>query len=198
MEKVQVVVIRQKQQGSFMVELALVLVFFSSLLAIHINYTLAINKKGQLDRVAYSLLTILSERRQLYTGELDMCGFEGKHCDTEIEKFYDIAKSSMNRMIPDFDDSKLGMRVAQISIEEGESKVTLNKQFRGNHDDCNFQNLQGISFERAKELLPTTTRNRRLPMYYLSLCYETPFNIIGAVRGEPIKIVTNSYSFSRI
>ncbi|MEZ9069264.1 tight adherence pilus pseudopilin TadF [Vibrio atlanticus] len=190
--------IRKKQQGAFMVELALVLVFFSSLLAIHINYTLAINKKGQLDRANYSLLTILSERRQLYTGELDMCGFEGAYCDTEITKFYDIAKSSLKRMIPDFDESKLGMRVAQISIEEGESKVNLNEQFRGRRDDCNFQNLQGITFEHAKELLPTTTRNRRLPLYHLSLCYETPFNIIGAVRGEPIKIVTSSYSFARI
>ncbi|MDW2083476.1 pilus assembly protein TadF, partial [Vibrio sp. 1640] len=32
----------------------------------------------------------------------------------------------------------------------------------------------------------------------VSLCYKTPFNIIGVMRGEPIKVVTSSYSFARI
>ncbi|TKF17891.1 pilus assembly protein TadF [Vibrio genomosp. F6] len=186
-----------KQKGSFSVELALVLVFFSSFLAIHINYTIAINKKGQLDRATYSLLSLLSERKQFYSGEINMCGFNGTHCNSEIKKVFDIAKNSMKRMVPSFDESELGLKVTQVSISS-EDKLIVNSETSGNVDKCEFMDFSKMNLTKAKQLLPTTTRNRRLPMYHLSLCYVTPFNIIGAVRGDPMRIVSSSYAFARI
>ncbi|MDW2173233.1 tight adherence pilus pseudopilin TadF, partial [Vibrio sp. 1567] len=59
-------VAKSKQTGAFIVELALVLLFFGSIIAMHINYTIAVNKKGQLDRVVYSIVSVISERRQLF------------------------------------------------------------------------------------------------------------------------------------
>ncbi|MDG2794076.1 tight adherence pilus pseudopilin TadF, partial [Vibrio parahaemolyticus] len=56
-------VAKSKQTGAFIVELALVLLFFGSIIAMHINYTIAVNKKGQLDRVVYSIVSVISERR---------------------------------------------------------------------------------------------------------------------------------------
>lgn len=55
---------KAKQQGAFMVELALVLMFISGLFVVMANYVVAINTKGQLDRAVYSLATIMAERKQ--------------------------------------------------------------------------------------------------------------------------------------
>lgn len=187
-----------KQKGAFTVELALVLMFISLLLAIHVNYALAINKKGQLDRATYSLLTVISERKQFYTSELNICGIQRSECRGEVDDIYVLAKSSMKRMIPNFDKSKFGMRLVQIDLKANNSNINVISFFRGEITDCNFSNLQELTVEQAKEILPLTTQNTRLPMYQLSLCYTTPFNIIGAIRGESMHIVSSSYSFARI
>ncbi len=191
-------VAKSKQTGAFIVELALVLLFFGSIIAMHINYTIAVNKKGQLDRVVYSIISVISERRQLFANELNICGENGRHCEAQVNNAFYMAKGMLKRTLPDFDASELGMRITELSLEEKDTKLVTFTNFKGKTEDCNFPDLKEITVAEAKKLLPLTTQNRRLPLYHVSLCYKTPFNIIGVMRGEPIKVVTSSYSFARI
>lgn len=191
-------VTKLKQKGAFVVELALVLLFFSSIIAMHINYTIAVNKKGQLDRVVYSVVSVISERRQLFSNELDICGADGKQCDTQMNNSFDMAKGMLKRTLPDFDENEVGMRIMELSLNDKDKKLVRTETLKGMTAGCNFPDLRKITVEQAIKLLPLTTQNRRLPLYHVSLCYKTPFNIIGLMSGEPIKVVTSSYSFARI
>ncbi|WP_390502603.1 tight adherence pilus pseudopilin TadF [Vibrio harveyi] len=191
-------VTKSKQSGAFIVELALVLIFFGSIIAMHINYTIAVNKKGQLDRVVYSIVSVISERRQLFANELDICGAGDKDCETHMNNSFDMVKGMLKRTLPDFDENELGMRIIELSLIEKDKKLVRTTKLKGMTAGCNFPDLDRITKEKAKKLLPLTTQNRRLPLYHVSLCYKTPFNIIGLMRGDPIKVVTSSYSFARI
>lgn len=84
----------------------------------HINYTIAVNKKGQLDRVVYSIVSVISERRQLFANELNICGENGRHCEAQVNNAFYMAKGMLKRTLPDFDASELGMRITELSLEE--------------------------------------------------------------------------------
>lgn len=191
-----------RQNGSFTVELAMVLVFASGIFLVVVNHMLAINKKGQLDRATYSLTTILSERKQLFSDSLDVCS---GNCSKTKNTTFSIAASSLKRMIPNFDKTKLGMRIDEIRLEEhnlpdGGTVYTRHhkKLEKGNVTGCNFPDMEKMTKAKAIELLPVTSRNRRLPMYQVSLCYEIPFNLLGVTSGEVNQIISTSYSFARI
>ncbi|MGD8170569.1 tight adherence pilus pseudopilin TadF [Vibrio sp. TRT 21S02] len=191
-----------KQKGSFTVELALVLVFASGIFLAVVNYMLAVNQKGQLDRATYSLTTILAERKQLFSDDLDVCA---GNCNRTKNTLFSIASSSLRRMTPTFDKTKFGMRIDEIRLTErtlpnGQIKYTRHHKRleKGNVIGCNFPDMEDITEERANELLPVTSRKRRLPMYQVSLCYEIPFNLLGVTSGEVNHIISTSYSFARI
>nr|WP_216602711.1 tight adherence pilus pseudopilin TadF [Vibrio europaeus] len=195
-------VVRVKQTGSFAVELALVLVFASGLFLVVVNYMLAINKKGQLDRASYSLTTILSERKQLFSSDLDICA---GNCRRTEQTTYSIASASMKRMIPNFDKSKFGMRIDEIRLEEtllpsGKThyKRVQKTLTKGAIQGCDFPNISDITKDKAIELLPITSRGRRLPLYQVSLCYEIPVNLLGVANGEVLRLLSTSYSFARV
>ncbi|ENM5775859.1 tight adherence pilus pseudopilin TadF [Vibrio mimicus] len=201
----QVNVSPKRQRGAFMVELALVMVVFSALFAILINYSIAINKKGQLDRVAYSLTTILAERKQLFGSQFNVCNYGTSDCDRKINDLYALAASSMRRMLPTFDESQFGLRIEQVSIDVEDlpdGKVNYKKRYnkleKGNVAKCAMGNAQSMSKQEAIDLLPITSRKRRLPLYQVSVCYSTPFNILGIGSGDVTHIVATSYSFARV
>ncbi|WP_391090567.1 tight adherence pilus pseudopilin TadF [Vibrio sp. NH-UV-68] len=193
---------RVKQTGAFAVELALVLTLLSVMSILVINHMLAINKKGQLDRATYSLVTILAERKQLFNSNLDICAGD---CRETEQATYSIATASLKRMIPTFDKSKFGMRIDEIRIDEQMSRrgeidckrvhTTLTK---GAIHGCNFPDVTDMTKEKTLEMLPVTSRGRRLPLYQVSLCYETPVDVIGATTGEVFRIVSTSYAFARV
>ncbi len=83
------------------------------------------------------------------------------------------------------------MRIDEIRIEETalsggkvnyrEGSKTLTK---GSIHGCDFPDMSDVTKEKAIEILPLTSRGRRLPMYQVSLCYEIPTNLIGIANGE--------------
>jgi len=194
--------VRVKQTGSFAVELALVLVFASGLFVVVVNYMLAINKKGQLDRAAYSLTTILAERKQLFSADLDICAGDCRKTEHET---YSIASASLKRMIPNFEKSKLGMRIDEVRLQETllpsgkiQHKRIQKTLTKGAIHGCDFPDMSDITKDKAVELLPVTSRGRRLPLYQVSLCYEIPVNLIGVANGEMLRLISTSYSFARV
>ncbi|MGL4372350.1 MAG: tight adherence pilus pseudopilin TadF, partial [Turicibacter sp.] len=106
---------RYKENGTYIIELAITLCFLSSLLILFINHLLAFNKKGQLDRTAYSLVTLISERKQLFDGDLNLCSSD-LLCENFARDLYRLAGASLSRVGNDFDEAKLGMRIDQISM----------------------------------------------------------------------------------
>nr|WP_241750593.1 tight adherence pilus pseudopilin TadF [Vibrio vulnificus] len=184
-----------------MVELALVLMFFSGLFVVMANYVVAINTKGQLDRAVYSLTTIMVERKQFFGGDLDICGKADPYCYETKKVVNFLSTASLKRMMPGFEESKFGVFVEQLAVE-GDKPSNFRKRYKkfssGATDGCNLPNLDRLTKEDALELLPITSRNRRLPMYQITLCYETPFNIFGLSEGNVIKAVSTSFSFARV
>jgi tight adherence protein F len=195
-------VVQVKQKGSFAVELAMVLVFASGIFLVVVNHMLAINKKGQLDRATYSMTTIFAERKQLFNANMDICAGD---CRKTEHNAFAIASASMKRMIPNFDKTKFGMRIDEIRLEEtavSGGKVNYRRVqktlTKGNIQGCDFPDMSDITKQKAIEMLPVTSRGRRLPMYQVSLCYEIPTNLIGIANGEVFRLVSSSYSFARV
>lgn len=193
---------RSKQAGAFTVELALVLMVFAGLFVAIANHLLAVDRKGQLDRATYSLTTILAERKQLFDANLDICA--GDCRETEHVSF-SIVSASLKRMSQSFDKTKLGMRIDEIRLEEkldSSGKLVYKRVqktlTKGAIHGCNFPDMSDMTKEKALELLPVTSRGRRLPMYQVSLCYETPLDVLGVATGEVVRIVSSSYSFARV
>lgn len=195
------------QRGSFVVEFALVLVFFSGLFGMLVNYSIAINTKGQLDRVAYSLATIVAERRQLFNSSLDVCFPEqAGDCKKQAEEFYALVSASMGRMMSNFDKTKFGLRIEQVSLDKkglNEGGAELEKRYdridKGTIAQCDVTTeAQTMSESDAKRLLPLTTRGRRLPLYQVSVCYAVPFNLLGVTSGEVNHVISTSYAFARV
>jgi len=193
--------VKAKQKGAFMVELALVLMFFSGLFVAVANYVVAINTKGQLERAVYSMTTIMSERKQLFGGEVDICFGSDARCNETKQVMNRLMMASLKRMMPNFDRTKLGIQIEQLTVE-GDNPRNFKKKYRQLRDGavqgCQLPNLNQMSKEQALELLPITSHNRRLPMYQVTLCYETPFNIFGLADGEVVRTIAISFSFARV
>ncbi|WP_299014186.1 tight adherence pilus pseudopilin TadF [uncultured Photobacterium sp.] len=181
---------RRKQNGSFTVELAIILVFVSMAFHFQINNSIAISTKGKLDRLSYSLVNILSERRQLFNDEGDMCS-DRRKCSAVLDDMLDIAKASLGRTSGEFNPDKLGIRIEELRKEKSNKFYTV--RTAGSLDGCNLPSIQNNT-----SLLPKTSRNRHLPMYQVTLCYETPFNVTGIADGNLMRVVSSSFTYARI
>lgn len=200
------VVFNQNVKGVFTIELAIVLAIMSGTFVLVLNHLMAFSKKGPLDRAAYSLVTILSERTQLFDENVELCSTSAA-CDQLAEDAFTITTNSMRRMNQSFDIGKLGMRIDQVSIShsfdsKGNITYTLDSHsplFHGNTSQCSFPGVTDVTnVTTATELLPLTDKGTYLPMYQVSLCYAIPLDMLGVMSGEFLRLVSTSYSFARI
>lgn len=199
-------VFNQNVRGVFTIELAIVLAIMSGTFVFVLNHLMAFSKKGPLDRAAYSLVTIISERTQLFDEKIELCS-TSTACDQLAEDAFTITTNSMRRMTQSFDISMLGMRIDQVSISHsfdsnGNSTYTLDSHsplFHGNTSQCSFPGVTDVTnVTAASELLPLTDKGTYLPMYQVSLCYAIPLDVLGIMSGEFLSLVSTSYSFARI
>ncbi|CCN46126.1 conserved hypothetical protein [Vibrio nigripulchritudo MADA3029] len=180
---------RNKQRGAFSVELALILAFVASFFALQVNFVIATSNKGQMDRLAYSLVSVLSERRELFRDEGNICQLP-KNCNDLVAELHQVGVSAMKRMSNVFDSRRFGIRIEELVVYP--DRTIYSKREKG-YVGCNF-----VPLDNVPEIIPTTSRNRKLPVYQVSLCYRTPFNILGATRGEFVNVVSSAFSFARI
>ncbi len=189
----------KKIKGAFAVELALTLIFTSAILATISNFLIVTNKKGQIDRAAYSMVTLIAERKELFENNLDVCA---GNCSKAKNDLYAVASASMKRMIPSYDPNKFGMRVDAVYLNGKSSgagfNLATNSLTAGRTANCDFPNVTSMSKGQALSLLPETSQGTKLPLYQVSLCYETPFNILGVMNNEVMRVVSTSYAFARI
>ncbi len=204
-----------RQRGSFTVELTLVIILISSSCLIIIDNMLAINRKGQLDRLTYSLASILSERNELFEGKLHLCDKSGtginagEECDKLSDEIFTIAKGSMQRMISNFDAEKFGIRIDEVFIEPREIiggvedtklQTTL---FNGDNRRCYYnESVINLTKTEAVNFLPKSESGNYLPVYVVSLCYVKTFNLSGVSSDylqlfRRSRIVSSAFSFVR-
>ncbi|WP_276516349.1 tight adherence pilus pseudopilin TadF [Shewanella sairae] len=187
-------------KGVFMIELAIGLVVLSGMLVLMLNHLLAFNKKGPLDRAAYSAVTIISERKQLFNHQLKLCS--ESNCDHVINQAFDLIASSLQRMDSSFDLNRLGMHMEYISIENGNKLVTQKLQ----KNNCTpNDSIANLDLNTVSKLLPKTSgedtsivNSVHLPLYQVTLCYKIPLDILGVATGDIFEIESTAYSFARI
>lgn len=167
----------------------MVLVLLTSMFAVQINAMIAITNKGKLDRVTYSLVSILAERKQFFSDEGDMCA-DSKNCQRVMSDLLKIAISSLGRMSGEFDEKKLSMQVEELR-RVGSSRI-YNKRIIGSVSGCHITSIKKTNIQ------PKTTRTRYLPLYQISLCYETAFNVLGIRNDSMTNIVSSAFALARI
>ncbi|MFV0447811.1 MAG: tight adherence pilus pseudopilin TadF [Vibrio sp.] len=197
--------INNKLKGAISAELAIILLFLSTMLVLIINHLIAFNKKAMLDRASYSAVTILAERKQLFNNEINLC-VDQSACDIESDKIFNFVASSLKRMDASFDKAKLGLRVDSVfmTYDDVEAELVLDnvRLMYGKTSNCNFPGVSDVD----PELLPQVSfaasdlldGNVYLPLYQVSLCYEIPLDLIGVTTGEVLRLISTSFSFARI
>ncbi|WED24574.1 hypothetical protein L3Q72_17010 [Vibrio sp. JC009] len=180
---------KRKQKGVFIIELSIILVFLSALCAMQINIMIATSKKGQMERLAYSLVGILSEREEFFRDKGNMCE-SPTFCTILADELYDIAIKSMERMSSSFDSSDFGFQIEEYIKSEHENKYSVRR--RGATSGCNFYTIDGVD-----TIIPQTAKGTNLPIYQVSLCYATPFNLIGISNGQFTHITASAFSYAR-
>ncbi|NOH71118.1 pilus assembly protein TadF [Vibrio pectenicida] len=197
-EFVEVMSMRDRQQGSFIIEFCIVLVSLSGIFSMAVSHMIAINYKGQLDRAAYSLATIVAERKQLFDGKLSLnVGSMSANNDMK-----NIVSSSMKRMNQSFNPDKLAMRVDVYYLDKqsdrGQKKFKLEHKVISTSDPRLFPDKFKLTQEQAENFLPFTNLGRYLPLYRVTLTYQIPFDLIGAINGEMYQVVSSAYTFGRL
>ncbi|TKB48924.1 pilus assembly protein TadF [Ferrimonas sediminicola] len=181
--------------GVFTVELALVLVLLSSFFALQVNYMIAVAKKGAMDRAAYSAATLMAERRQFFDDEGYICGVNGSDatkCNKLMGEIRDVVTGAMARALSSFDPNDLAIVVEEYIPAPPAAAYTVRSL--GDGSGCDLVSINNSAMD---SLSPLTSKSRRLPIYQVSLCYKTEFNLLGAIDGNPFNIVASSISFAR-
>ncbi|USD38921.1 tight adherence pilus pseudopilin TadF [Ferrimonas sp. SCSIO 43195] len=182
-------------KGVFTVELAMVLLVLSGFFAMQVNYMIAVAKKGALDRAAFSAVTLVSERRQFFDDEGQMCGTNGNDaskCASLVSDIEAIVAAGLARSMASFDASALVVVVEEYIPAPPAASYAVRSS--GNREGCGFASINHSGMD---PLSPLTSKARKLPIYQVSLCYRTDFNLIGVSQGDPFNIVASSISYAR-
>jgi len=162
-----------KPRGNFTVEFAIVGLFFSLLLVFSGDVIIKLATKGKLDRLSYSLVSVLKERTQLYSGD--------EVLSTEAVNLKTIAVNSLNRTFTNFEDEDFSMCVEGLTFDASNLAKPVNYS-------CSW-----TASETLAELstFSVITSMQQAPVYRVTLSYETD-NWIGDLLGETFTTVTSS------
>lgn len=163
--------LKSKQQGTFSIEFAMVAVFFSLLIAFSGDVIIKLSLKGKLDRLSYSLVNVLKERTQLYDTDYQLTS-------TEVDDIDTIAQHSLQRTFGRFEPSHYGLLVEELSFKQvGEANPAIYES-RGGVECRIKQTIDGL-----ESMTVVTNRGREMPLYRVTVCYQTD-NWIGDILGR--------------
>nr|WP_237476280.1 tight adherence pilus pseudopilin TadF [Vibrio eleionomae] len=180
-----------KHKGSFTVEFAIVGVFFALLLVFSGDLVIKLSMKGKLERLSYSMVSVLKERTQLFDEDtFDIT-------NTQATDIYNVAANSMQRTMGKFEAEKFGvdLKVRQRSnYGLGNSTIAVT--------DWNSADALGIGIscnghEPDRELIFQTSWGRSATLYEVTLCYSTP-NWFGQLVDEQyLSVSANAITLGR-
>ncbi len=150
------------QRGAIAIEMIFVVIPLLLVILLGVDITRYVQAKDQLDRLGYSLGTIISQRSQYY---LDRQGKPLSLNQQQVDQLTTIARNELNQL-----DVKL--RVHQISLNAG-------RNYRGNKAVFKDNSLGDISCQRLereqlKQQLKTTAEknNPAIQLFVVELCLE--------------------------
>lgn len=156
-------------KGNFTVELAIIGVFFSLLIAFSGDVIIKLSIKGKLDRMAYSAASIVKERKQLFDDEYQVE-------NTERDYAYNIVSRSLQRTISDFSTDKFGFSLDVYTLDADTGNVERSTEYPLGGISCTVS-------QPNQNLFISTTYGRSLTLYQATLCYKTD-NWFGSLIGE--------------
>lgn len=172
----------KQQTGTFVVEFAAMAIALGMVLAFCGDTIVRISTKGKLDRMAYSAVSIIKERTNLFDGN----DFQ----TTDQQQFDDlsnIVKGSLSRTLFSFDPNMFGMALEVQKFDEEQNPLTLITQ--RNAED------EGIACTPSPvlddTLSVTTSQGGKASIYRVTLCYQT-INWFGAVTGREYGLVSSN------
>jgi tight adherence protein F len=176
----------KKQQGVFLVEFTIMIVSLVIFIMFTIDVMLKISMKGKLDRAAYSAVSILKERTQLYDEDTGLSRLEDSGEDNEdgtdiyetvndSALIYTILKNSFNRTTGNFDESSFGVVVEAQTYANDNSANAPEIFYEGNYR-CNMESTLGAL---EPQLSIISSWGRQVSLYRVSVCYNTDNYVIG-------------------
>ncbi|MEZ8148548.1 tight adherence pilus pseudopilin TadF [Enterovibrio norvegicus] len=177
------------QKGVFFIELCFVLTMLSVIIFLTIDIVVKQSVKGKLDRLSYSLVSVLRERSQLFDGDETMTY-------DEATKSLALIQNSLRSTLATYEDSRLGLLIEQQRFDANKNEISQNINehiFAMGSYPCN--NTTPLS--ELIDLSPVTQFDNKLTLYQVTLCYETE-NLFGRLfGGELVFVRSTALSFGR-
>ncbi|EOD78761.1 Flp pilus assembly surface protein TadF [Grimontia indica] len=178
-----------KQRGVFTIELVLVLIGFSLVLVFTMDVVVKQSIKGKLDRLSYSLVSLIKERTELFDGDETITY-------AEATKGLDLVSRSLKDTIGDFEASRLGLYIEQQQFDDNKqpiSPVVNVHRFSLGQYACQPDTVLSNMIDMA----PITQFDNKLTLYQVTICYRSK-NWYGDIVGENFERVRSiSMSFGR-
>lgn len=180
-----------KQRGNFTVEFSIVGVFLSLLIVFTGDLIMKLSMKGKLERLSYSIASVIKERTQLFEEE------EYAVDDDQAKEAYQIVVNSLNRSMGHFDQDDFGfdLKVRQRSYYGlGNQLIEVS--------NWNSATTLGIGLAcpgvtPGVDLLFQTSWGRSATLYQVTLCYRST-NWFGSLFGKDYSLVAaNAFTLAR-
>ena len=180
-----------KQRGNFTVEFSIVGVFLSLLIVFTGDLIMKLSMKGKLERLSYSIASVIKERTQLFEEE------EYSVDDDEAREAYQIVVNSLTRSMGHFDPELFGfdLKVRQRSYYGlGNQMIEVS--------NWNSASVLGIGLPcpgvtPEVDLLFQTSWGRSATLYQVTLCYQSS-NWFGELFGKDYSLVAaNAFTLAR-
>lgn len=156
--------LRNRQQGVFMVEFALVASILALFLMFLSDIVVKENTLGHLQRLSYSGVNIIKERTQLY-------GRSEKATNTQFYQLFTLLKNSMKRNMSEFESDKFNMHLEQELLNCNGSGVCVQVSQSPLFSDGGCTPEKSLR-DKKRELYFKTSRGRPPALYQVTLCYE--------------------------
>ncbi|MZI96020.1 ATP-binding protein [Vibrio sp. CAIM 722] len=182
--------ISTKQHGNFMIEFAIVGIFFAMLLVFSADIVIKLSTKGKLDRLSYSIANVIKERTQLF-GESDSSDDDYEVSDSQAKEAYIITVNSLKRTVHNFDSSQFGfdLKVRQRSDYGTGDQLVDVADWNSTEKGISGANCEGSVPD--KELIFQTSWGRSSTVYQVTLCYDT-VNWFGELVGKDFSTIAVS------
>lgn len=168
------------KRGNFTVEFAIVGLFLSILFVFSVDVIVKLSIKGKLDRLSYSLVSILKERTQLYDDDFIIT-------QLDTSSLAKIASKSMERTMSSFSDERFGVTIEELTFKKiGVIDKVVSYDY-GDRYQCKIIN----PLDKSENLSVVTTWNRQASLFRVTLCYKTD-NLIGDFLGIDFSNVSSS------
>lgn len=186
----------RNQRGAFVVEFAIVSLFVGALFLFSIDVAIKLSVKGKLDRLSYSIASLVKERTQLYGGDFNIT-------QAQADQLLIIAENSLSRTFSEYDEdnngveARFGMVIEEL-VDPGTGQeytaFNLGDRLDGAVTGCQLdQTLQEIDQVDSSRLSVETTWNRTSPLYRVTLCWDTD-DLVSSVLQNGFSTVVSSSS----